>query len=144
MEEKKLFDTLDNLSNVLGCKPMIVGSWALKLHGIWVSKPDDVDLVILQSEIPDIKVLNLLQKINPIKYKCNYPNNSDITGRFDFIFDECKFNIWVVEKNERDFLWKNYYKIASVNSILAEKMKYKRIKDKLFILDFIKYLSNLI
>lgn len=115
---------------------IIAGSLALFIQDVKFdlsSMFHDVDLIMpVDSDLlGKLKVLaaNSAEELATDSVKL-YPENSMGNARIDFIFKGVKFNVWLSpEYNTRKFMYMDYFKFASVRSILAYKAKYSRMKD---------------
>lgn len=108
---------------------IICGSMALYCQDMPVNDIHDVDLEITYS--PELEAsLKLLASANPSKVKCDYSTNEEGHKRVDFMYRDVQFNVWLTPNiNERPYMWKDYFRYASVMSILEHKFRYAREKD---------------
>lgn len=135
----KNLSTLDKLLTALGrdrggC--IITGSIALYVQDFKFDIENDIhDVDILMPYDPELQArLSLLARnsepeLNPHGL---YPDgkSADGTTRIDFVFQGVRFNVWLTpEYDTRAFMYKDYFKYASIRSILEYKMSYNRGKD---------------
>lgn len=102
----------------------VVGSLALQVCGFPINRePHDIDIEVVGNE-KAIAVLEALSQSYPPKSTyLSEPN------RYDFVWNDTIVNVWIVDKLEKQFVWKDYIKYATVQDVIKEKMKYKRQKD---------------
>lgn len=143
---------LNTLLEALGKKRedcIITGSMALVVQDFVFDTDYDIhDVDIIMAPDPDVvKRLNLLVRnsepeLNPHQL---YPDGKDINGdlRFDFIFQGTKFNVWLSpEYDARKYMYLDYFKYASIRSILKYKAGYSRQKDWNYLMKTFQSLYN--
>lgn len=120
---KSLVEFLEKDLNAEYC---VVGSLALNICGFPIGRePHDIDIEIIKNK--KVKtVLEALERSNSISYNSKYPKDPN---RFDFKWGEVEVNAWVVDKLEKNFVWKDFIKYATVEDVLKAKLKYGRSKD---------------
>lgn len=102
----------------------VVGSLALQVCGFPINRePHDIDIEVVGNE----KVRAVMEALSK-----SYPPKSTYLSdpnRYDFVWNDTIVNVWIVDKLEKQFVWKDYIKYATVQDVIKEKIKYKRQKD---------------
>lgn len=102
----------------------VVGSLALQVCGFPLNRePHDIDIEVIGND-----------KVRAVMEALSESNSSKSTyspdpNRYDFIWNDIIVNVWIVDKLEKQFVWKDYIKYATVQDVIKEKIKYKRLKD---------------
>lgn len=102
----------------------VVGSLALQVCGFPLNRePHDIDIEVIGND-----------KVKAVMEALSESNSSKSTyspdpNRYDFIWNDIIVNVWLVDKLEKQFIWKDYIKYATVQDVIKEKIKYKRLKD---------------
>lgn len=102
----------------------VVGSLALQVCGFPINRePHDIDIEVIGND----KVRAVLEALS----KSNPPKSTYLSdpNRYDFVWNDTIVNVWIVDKLEKQFVWKDYIKYAAVQDVIKEKMEYKRLKD---------------
>ena len=102
----------------------VVGSLALQVCGFPINRePHDIDIEVIGND----KVRAVLEALS----KSNPPKSTYLPdpNRYDFVWNDTIVNVWIVDKLEKQFVWKDYIKYATVQDVITEIMEYKRLKD---------------
>ena len=122
--KESLKSFIEYLERNLDTDYCVVGSLALQVCGFPINRePHDIDIEVVGND----KVRAVLEALS----KSNPPKSTYLPdpNRYDFVWNETIFNVWIVDKLEKQFVWKDYIKYATVQDVIKEKMKYKRLKD---------------
>jgi len=103
---------------------IVGGSMALVMVGGFDLPITDIDIEIEETEVDIIFALRFLERASPSTCK-NYSDGV----RIDFIYCEVKFNVFIVPKFTRPFVWKDYIKYGTVMSVINHKKSHNRVKD---------------
>lgn len=122
--KESLKSFIEYLERNLDTDYCVVGSLALQVCGFPINRePHDIDIEMVGNEKVRA-VMEALSKSNPPKSTyLPYPN------RYDFVWNDTIVNVWIVDKLEKQFVWKDYIKYATIQDVIKEKIKYKRLKD---------------
>lgn len=134
IRSREYLELLDEFLSVLGLDrggAVIGGSLALYIQDMPVKGIHDIDIEVTATE----KVKSLL--IAMAAATASPQDKSYLEGkkqgnmeRFDVIYKGVKINVWLVPNIEvRPYMYKDYFKFASIMSILRYKLSYKRPKD---------------
>lgn len=102
----------------------VVGSLALQVCGFPINRePHDIDIEVIGND-----------KVKAVMEALSESNSSKSTyspdpNRYDFVWNDTIVNVWIVDKLEKQFVWKDYIKYATIQDVIKEKIKYKRLKD---------------
>ena len=102
----------------------VVGSLALQVCGFPMNRePHDIDIEVIGND----KVKAVMEALS----ESNSPKSTYLPdpNRYDFIWNDTVVNVWIVDKLEKQFIWKDYIKYATIQDVIKEKIKYKRLKD---------------
>lgn len=102
----------------------VVGSLALQVCGFPLNRePHDIDIEVIGND----KVKAVMEALS----ESNSPNSTYLPdpNRYDFVWNDTIVNVWIVDKLEKQFVWKDYIKYATIQDVIKEKIKYKRLKD---------------
>lgn len=135
---KELENTLDLFKKAIpeGIKyeVMVVGSMALRAHGFKNIIPQDIDIEIKCEDKRLVDFLQGLQVATDVIEALFLTNYPPVNGRFDFKFNNIRFNVWVsssFEIPDEDILRKGSNLYTPIYSILSYKKRYARPKDYL-------------
>ena len=121
--EEKVRDFVKFVTEELNGDYVICGSLALKTCGFPVNRqPKDLDIRIKVDE----KSKEILRGLAAA---CEEPLKYADDNHFRISWKGLIVDIWLVEKIEGEFVWKDYLKYAGVSSVLKEKFRYARCKD---------------
>lgn len=131
-----LFEIIPNM------EIMIVGSYALYLHGLEV-EPHDLDLEIRLDNKEDIKYFKLLiEAYGNSYYKFN---NYGKFKPYIFKFKDVLINVWIVDEFNHDSIkLGDKIHLSGLMSTLKVKASYKRPKDYEFLSKLASSILNLI
>ena len=102
----------------------VVGSLALQVCGFPINRePHDIDIEVVGND----KVRAVMEALS----QSNPPKSTYLPepNRYDFVWNDTIVNVWIVDKLEKQFVWKDYIKYATIQDVIKEKIKYKRLKD---------------
>lgn len=102
----------------------VVGSLALQVCGFPINRePHDIDIEVIGND----KVRAVMEALS----ESNSPKSTYLPdpNRYDFVWNDTIVNVWIVDKLEKQFVWKDYIKYATIQDVIKEKIKYKRLKD---------------
>lgn len=102
----------------------VVGSLALQVCGFPMNRePHDIDIEVIGND----KVRAVLEALS----ESNPPKSTYLPdpNRYDFVWNDTIVNVWIVDKLEKQFVWKDHIKYATIQDVIKEKIKYKRLKD---------------
>ena len=102
----------------------VVGSLALQVCGFPMNRePHDIDIEVIGND----KVRAVMEALS----ESNSPKSTYLPdpNRYDFVWNDTIVNVWIVDKLEKQFVWKDYIKYATIQDVIKEKIKYKRLKD---------------
>jgi len=102
----------------------VVGSLALQVCGFPMNRePHDIDIEVIGND----KVKAVMEALS----ESNSPKSTYLPdpNRYDFVWNDTVVNVWIVDKLEKQFIWKDYIKYATIQDVIKEKIKYKRLKD---------------
>lgn len=122
--KESLKSFIEYLERNLDTDYCVVGSLALQVCGFPINRePHDIDIEVVGND----KVRAVLEALS----KSNPPKSTYLPdpNRYDFVWNDTIVNVWIVDKLEKQFVWKDYIKYAAVQDVIKEKMKYKRQKD---------------
>ena len=122
--KESLKSFIEYLERNLDTDYCVVGSLALQVCGFPINRePHDIDIEVVGND----KVRAVLEALS----KSNPPKSTYLPdpNRYDFVWNDTIVNVWIVDKLEKQFVWKDYIKYATVQNVIKEKMKYKRLKD---------------
>ena len=122
--KESLKSFIEYLERNLDTDYCVVGSLALQVCGFPINRePHDIDIEVVGND----KVRAVLEALS----KSNPPKSTYLPdpNRYDFVWNDTIVNVWIVDKLEKQFVWKDYIKYATVQDVIKEKMKYKRLKD---------------
>lgn len=128
-----LIKLVEYLQNDLNVNYLIVGSCALEICGFPMRREcHDIDIeIVADDRIRDI-IQGLAKSSTPVgqnKKDTDYQDLHQADGRYDFDWMGIKVNAWLVEDIDKQFIWKDYIKYATVKEVLKVKLKYGRSKD---------------
>ena len=132
----------------------ILGSTALKLHGLNVNIHDVDILIEYSSDCERQKILDkllLFEKMTNSKdvFHSDSGNHKDTEGRWCFLYKGVKIDIWLRKSDLLQFaecknankisinpyIWYNYMKVQPILTVLKYKKQYARPKDFIVIED---------
>lgn len=122
--KESLKSFIEYLERNLNTDYCVVGSLALQVCGFPMNRePHDIDIEVVGND----KVRAVLEALS----KSNPPKSTYLPdpNRYDFVWNETVVNVWIVDKIEKQFVWKDYIKYATIQDVIKEKIKYKRLKD---------------
>lgn len=122
--KESLKSFIEYLERNLDTDYCVVGSLALQVCGFPINRePHDIDIEVVGND----KVRAVMEALS----KSNPPKSTYLPdpNRYDFVWNDTIVNVWIVDKLEKQFIWKDYIKYATVQDVIKEKMKYKRQKD---------------
>lgn len=122
--KESLKSFIEYLERNLDTDYCVVGSLALQVCGFPMNRePHDIDIEVVGND----KVRAVLEALS----KSNPPKSTYLTdpNRYDFVWNDTIVNVWIVDKLEKQFVWKDYIKYATIQDVIKEKIKYKRLKD---------------
>ena len=103
---------------------IVGGSLALVMVGGFNLPITDIDIEVEETNINALHGLRFLERASPSECK-NYSDGV----RIDFIYCGVKFNVFIVPKFTRSFVWKDYVKYGTVMSVINHKKSHNRVKD---------------
>lgn len=122
--KESLKSFIEYLERNLDTDYCVVGSLALQVCGFPMNRePHDIDIEVIGND----KVKAVMEALS----KSNSPKStySPDPNRYDFVWNDTVVNVWIVDKLEKQFVWKDYIKYATIQDVIKEKIKYKRLKD---------------
>jgi CRISPR/Cas system-associated exonuclease Cas4 (RecB family) len=124
---------VEYLQRDLNTDYLVVGSIALNICGFPMNRGvHDIDIeIVADDRIRDI-IQGLAKSSTPIDQKqkdADYQDLHQAEGRYDFDWMGVKVNAWLVKKIDKQYIWKDYIKYATVKEVLKVKLKYGRSKD---------------
>lgn len=121
--EEKVKNFVNFITKELNGDYVICGSLALKTCGFPINRePKDLDIRIKVDE-------KSKEIFKALAAACEEPLKYADDNHFRISWKGLIVDIWLVEKIEDEFVWKDYLKYAGVSSVLKEKFKYARSKD---------------
>ena len=123
---KKHWEIVKKLQRLVQCDQFVVtGSIALNLHGLTKEMPHDIDIILANPTEQTVRMLETLQKINPIpREKMGYTDEF----MYNFMSEGIEVNVFCQGKEE-GCLWHDYVQVSPVMRIILAKKGYKRVKD---------------
>lgn len=102
----------------------VVGSLVLTTVGGFTLDVHDIDIEVDKSNADLIMKLKVLEAASP-----RFVSNYDSTVRVDFEYRGFRFNAFLVENCNREVVWSDGIKYATVLTVLGFKKSYARVKD---------------
>lgn len=128
-----LYKLVEYLQKDLNVDYLVVGSCALEICGFPMRREvHDIDIEIVADCRTKAIIQGLAKSSTPVDQKqkdADYQDLHQADGRYDFDWMGVKVNAWLVEDIDKQFIWKDYIKYATVKEVLKVKLRYGRSKD---------------
>jgi CRISPR/Cas system-associated exonuclease Cas4 (RecB family) len=104
---------------------MVVGSIALEICGFPMRREvHDIDIEVKDSTKARLALTALTKATN-----ANHKEYDKVRNHIDFNWNGIGVNVWLVPELNKQHIWKDYIKYATINEVLKVKLGYGRSKD---------------